>query len=347
MIRIQNVYHMLAYAFSVLSERGYRNVATEKFDNAAELFAAILERGIANQVKRGLGREYTGRTEALSSLRGKVKISDSVKSRELLRHRLVCSYDEFTVDSRMNRIIKATVAALIRSNISKTRKKSLKKLMVYFVDVEQVDLRLVDWNLHYNRNNRTYRMLMAVCWLVAKGLLQTQADGTTHMMDFLDEQRMCRLYERFLLEYYRKEHPELAVGASHIDWVLDDGFDDYLPSMKSDVMLSRDDRVLIIDAKYYAYTMQHQFDKRSIHSNNLYQIFAYVKNKEACLAHTGAPHEVSGLLLYARTDEETQPDGVYRMSGNQISVKTLDLNQPFSTIRAQLDRIAREYFFSE
>lgn len=39
---------MLAYAFQVLNERGYRDVATEGFDNAAELCAAILERGIAS-----------------------------------------------------------------------------------------------------------------------------------------------------------------------------------------------------------------------------------------------------------------------------------------------------------
>lgn len=335
---------MLAYAFSVLNERGYRDVATEDFDNVGELCAAILERGIASQVKRGLGREYVGRTEALSSLRGKVEVSESVKSQAWLRRQMVCSYDELSVDSKMNRIIKATVAALVRSDISKARKKSLKKLMVYFADVEQVDLNLVDWNMCYDRNNRTYRMLMAVCWLVAKGLLQTQADGTTRMMDFLDDQRMCRLYEKFLLEYYRKEHPELSANASYIDWALDDGFSDALPAMKSDIMLTQGERLLVIDAKYYAHTMQQQFDKRTVHSGNLYQIFAYVKNKEAELERAGVPHEVSGMLLYAKTDEDIQPDGVYQMSGNQISVRTLDLNQPFAQIRAQLDAIAESHF---
>ena len=47
-IRVRNVFHMLAYAFSALREQGYRSVATEDFDNAAELCAAILERGAAN-----------------------------------------------------------------------------------------------------------------------------------------------------------------------------------------------------------------------------------------------------------------------------------------------------------
>ena len=68
MIRIQNIYHMLAYAFQVLREQGYRDVATEEFANTAELCAEILARGISSQLKRGLGREYLDRTEALSAL---------------------------------------------------------------------------------------------------------------------------------------------------------------------------------------------------------------------------------------------------------------------------------------
>ena len=76
------------------------------------------------------------------------------------------------------------------------------------------------------------------------------------MMDFLDEQRMHRLYEKFILEYYRKEHPELTANASQIPWQLDDDMDEMLPIMQSDIMLSKGNRVLIIDAKYYSHTTQ-------------------------------------------------------------------------------------------
>ena len=340
MIRVRNVFHMLAYAFSALTEQGYRAVATEDFENAAELCAAILERGVSLQLKRGLGQEYVSRTEARSSLRGTIKVTESVKSQAIWRRQLVCSYDEFSVDTTMNRVIRATVALLVRSDISRARKKSLKKLMVYFANVRDIDLHTVDWNMRYDRNNRTYRMLMAVCWLVVKGLLQTQSDGATRMMDFFDEQRMSRLYEKFILEYYRREHPRLRASASFVEWALDDGVSDNLPAMRSDITLGARDRVLIIDAKYYAATMQSNFDKRTVHSGNLYQIFAYVKNKQAVLERAGEGVEVSGMLLYAATDEEVQPDVTYRMSGNQIGVRTLDLDRPFEEIRAQLDGIA-------
>lgn len=343
MIPIQNIYHMLAYAFQVLREQGYKSIATEEFQNVAELCAAILAKGVSGQLKRGLGRQYIEQTEALSTVRGRIDISESIKTQSIHKQQLVCSYDEFSVNSYLNRIIKTTMELLLRADISKARKKELKKLLVFFGEVEQLDVHLIDWNIRYNRNNQTYRMLISVCYLVVKGLLQTNSDGSTKLMDFLDEQRMHRLYEKFILEYYRKEHPKLNASSSQIPWALDDGMSDMLPVMQSDITLSKGDTVLIIDAKYYSHTTQMQYDVHTLHSGNLYQIFTYVKNKEE-VEFGAAQHTVSGMLLYAKTDEQVQPDQVYHMSGNKISVRTLDLNQDFSEIARQLDDIATEHF---
>ena len=342
MIPIRNIYYMLSYAFQVLSEQGYKNIETEQFDNVAELCAAILSKGVSLQLKRGLGREYIEETDSLSSVRGRIEISESIKTRSLLKRQLVCSYDDFSENSYMNRIIKTTMELLLHADIAKARKKELRKLLVYFGNVDLLDVHNINWKIQYNRNNQTYRMLISVCYLVIKGLLQTNTDGTTRLMDFLDEQRMCRLYEIFILEYYRKEFPKLTVNASQIPWALDDGINDMLPVMQTDIMLSQGNKVLIIDAKYYGHTTQTQYDIHTLHSANLYQIFTYVKNKEAELVNV--PHEVSGMLLYARTDEAVQPDNSYQMSGNKISVRTLDLNREFSEIAAQLNAIADEHF---
>ena len=342
MIPVQNIYYMLSYAFQVLNEQGYKDIATEQFDNVAELCAAILSKGIAVQLKRGLGKEYIPQTEALSSLRGKIDITESIKTQSLLRKQLICTYDDFTVNSYLNRILKSTMELLLHVDISKARKKALRKLMIYFADVDVLDVHTINWNIRYDRNNQTYRMLVSVCYLVIKGLLQTNTDGSTRLMDFIDEQRMCRLYEKFILEYYRKEHPEITARVSQIPWQLDDGFSDMLPIMQSDITLSKGNRTLIIDAKYYAHNTQTQYDVHTLHSGNLFQIFTYVKNKDA--EYGEAPHEVSGMLLYAKTDEQIQPDHVYHMSGNKISVRTLDLNCDFVEIAYQLNQIAEEYF---
>lgn len=339
MIPIRNIYYMLAYAFHALCSQGYRGMAVEEFENAADLLAAILSQGITTLLRQGIGREYIEQTEPLSTMRGKIEVSDSIKTRSVLRRQLVCSHDEFSTDTLMNRVLKATCVLLLRTDIGPERRRAIRRLLPYFSNVGDIDLASVNWShMRFNHSNQSYHMLMGICQLASKGLLQSQADGTMRLADFLDDQRMSHLYERFVLEYYRQEHPKLNASAPYIPWALDSGEAGMLPTMQTDIVLSSGIRTLIIDTKYYSHATQCHLGKTSIHSGNLYQIFTYVKNKEAGL--TEMDHKVAGMLLYAGTDEEVQPTGDYWMSGNLISVRTLNLNCPFTKIRKQLDEIA-------
>ena len=45
MIKIQNIYHMLTYAFQILNEQSYASCATEEFENTADLLSTILVKG--------------------------------------------------------------------------------------------------------------------------------------------------------------------------------------------------------------------------------------------------------------------------------------------------------------
>jgi len=341
-IPILNVYYMLSYAFKVLSEQGYRDMATEKFQNAQDLCAGILLTGLKNQLKRGLGKTYVFKNEILAFVRGKIDVAESLKTNSLSKRQLYCQYDELSVDSPMNRILKATMLMLLHCDISLVRKKEIKKLLVFFSGVSSIDVESINWHLRYDRNNQTYRMLIAICFFSIKSLIQSKENGSNKMMDFSEEQ-MSRLYEKFILEYYRKEYAKIGLQAnpSQILWQLDDDDDFMLPIMQTDITLQSGSRILIIDAKYYTHTTQVQFDVHTLHSNNLYQIFTYVKNKEASLKKQ--PHSVSGLLLYAKTDIDMVLNKTYSMDGNKIGAKTLNLDCPFSEIQKQLNSIVNEF----
>lgn len=346
MIPIKNIYYMLSYAFSELQSSQYKSIELECFKNISDICAAILIKGVLLQIKRGIHKDYIEISETLSTPKGKINISESLKTLSIQKQQLCCIYDDFSVNSYLNKIVKSTMLRLIKADIELKRKKEIKKLLMYFSEVDVIDLRNVNWNFRYNRNNQTYRLLISICYMVVKDLIQSQSNGKTKIVDFLDEQRMCRLYEKFVLEYYRKEMPDIKANASKIEWQLADGESfDMLPEMKSDIMLSdkTGENILIIDAKYYTHTTQVNYNKHTLHSNNLYQIFTYVKNKEAEL--TDKPHNsVSGMLLYAKTVEQIQPDNEYTMSGNKISVKTLDLNCDFEMIKKQLNQIVETSF---
>lgn len=343
-IFIKNIYYMLSYAFTTLNQGGYENIATEEFDNLHNLFAAILAKGIGRQLKQGLYREYLSRREDTAVMRGKIDLPGTLRNRLARKQVLTCAYDELSENNLLNRILKTTVMLLLRhARVDAAYKTDLKKEMLFFSQVDQIDPASIPWSsIRFERNNGAYRMLISLCRLILEGMLLTTDDGEYRLAAFVDEQRMSRLYEKFILEYYVKECPQVKATASRIPWALDDGVGTLLPVMQSDITLSHGNRVLIIDAKYYTRTTQEQYSVHTLHSNNLYQIFTYVKNKDAEFGK--APHTVSGLLLYARTDEAIQPDNVYRMSGNKISVRTLDLNRNFSEIAAQLNRIVQEHF---
>ena len=343
-IIIKNIYYMLSYAFTSLNQSNYNDVETEEFDNIYNLFAAILAKGIGQQLKQGIYREYLDRKEDLTVLRGKIDMSGTVNSRIARKQVLSCEFDEFSENNLLNQVLKTTVFLLLRhSNVNAEYKDSLKKEMLFFSGVDVLDPASIPWvSMQFGRHNQTYRMLIGLCGLILQGMLLTTDSGEYKLASFIDEQRMSRLYERFILEYYSKEFPMLSVRSSQIPWALDDGISTMLPVMQSDIMISNKETVLIIDAKYYSHTTQTRYDIHTLHSSNLYQIFTYVKNKEI----DDKLRTVSGMLLYARTDESIQPDNIYKMSGNKVSVKTLDLNCEFSVITSQLDTIVKSHFGS-
>ena len=335
MILIQNIYYMLSYAFKSLKDNDYKNIGYEEFDNSAELLSEILVRAINRELKRGILKGYKEESDTLSTIRGKINLSETINHNALINNKIVCDFDVFTEDVEMNRIVKCTLVSLLSSSISKERKKKIKRLLSYFNNVTNIDKYTINWNIRFTKNNQNYKLIIYICNFIIYGLIQSFKNGDKKMLDFLDEQRLCTLYQNFIYEYYKQEHPELKVNASLINWQLDDEFDLFLPEMRSDILLSEGNNILIIDAKYYKNNMQTYFDNKSIISGNLYQIFTYVKNK----AFEDNTKTVSGMLLYAKTEDEVQPDVDYKMSGNLISVKTLDLNSDFQNIKNKLENL--------
>lgn len=345
-IPVRNVYYMLSYAFQALRQEEYRRLSTEDFSHVHDLLAAVLSLGLARQLKQGLHREYVRREEELQTLRGRVDIPGTIAARLAHRRGIACAYDELSADNDLNRAIKATCLLLIRNgSVNSETKRTLRKELLSMQDVREVDPKRIEWpTLRRFCGNPNLLMLVSVCRMVAEGMLLTDKDGVYRLAEFVDDQKMYHLYERFILNYYACEHHEVKASAPHIPWVTDNGGSSLLPTMRSDITLSQGNTELIIDAKYYRRTMQSHYGVQTIRSAHLYQIFTYVKNRDSSFGDV--PHTVSGMLLYARTNEQLQPDQTYYLSGNRIDVRTLDLSREFREIASQLDEIADEFFGS-
>lgn len=340
-IAIRNVYVMLAYAFRAMHSEGRDRIEAEQFDHLHDLLAEILVRGVGTQVKRGLHRDYLSRGDELATVRGRINISRTVATRSTTRGRLVCEFDEYEPDTPHNRALKSVIVLLIRrGELSTSRKGALRRLLPYLDAVTLVPPTSIHWNaLTYHRANAAYRLLLGVCELIVRGLLPTEASGTTKLTSWVSDDAMSTLYERFLRGYYSVHYPELSPGASTVAWDYDDASAlgaEQLPAMRTDISLRRGKRTLIIDAKYYGQSMQvGMWGKATAHSAHLYQVLTYTKN-----ADVNRDGSVSGMLLYARTEAPQQPDLDVVVQGNRIGARTIDLNQSWDLLRAQLDDVA-------
>ena len=346
---------MLAYVYRPLKKEDYRKVSAEEFDNILSLLSRIIVLGSNRLIKQGFFKDYIRKTETSSSIRGKINISESIKTLSCMIKQLNFTYNDYSINNPLNQIIKTTLLFLIKSDeVERDTKKDIKRILLYFSQVDSLDVKTIDWNIRYYRNNQEYEMLINFCRLAIEGLLQTEEDGSYKLMHF-GEEYMETLYEKFIFNYFEKEYKNIiSVKKSHLKWPLDkeeDNEKNLLPRMETDIVLFRktdnapsrkENKYLIIDAKYYGDVFN---QNEKIKSENLYQIFTYVKSKEFNLKKDleDGSYEVSGMLLYAGTKNIKNLKEDYTMDGNKISVQTLDLNNKFEVIKKQLDAIADDF----
>lgn len=342
-IIIVNIYYMLSYAFQELNKNNYEDISKENFKNIIDLLAEILFRGVSEQLKQGLYREYIDYRDNLSVLRGRLNINGTINNIIQHKSKLDCEFDELSENNIFNQIVKSTIILLIHNKeLQHKQKYQLRTIISFFNNIDQISLKDVKWNnLKFQRNNRPYKMLMNICYFIFDSTIMTTDFGKYRMTTFC-EKHMNRLFERFVRNYYKKHYNHLQPNADAIKWNIDDSCSsriDLLPQMHCDVVLRDKSYTLIIDTKYYGKIMQERYDKQTIRSGHIYQMFSYIKNYDK--NNLG---NVSALLLYAKTEDETLEDFDVKIGNNRIVARTLDLNQQFECISKQLNDIAKMFF---
>lgn len=341
-IPIRNIYYMLSYAYQTLNLSEYQQIGTEKFENVKELYAEILLIGIPVLIRGGLSKDYISIEETSNVIKGKIDINSTIKKNALVNKKVAVVYDTFSENILLNQIIKATLIYLSRSNkISRKMRRLFYGLLPYFTEVSDIELDLKLWkNVRYNRQNIRYQFIVDVCRYLYEQLLFDESSTSQMMKEVQDEQRLSSLYEKFIYAFFVRE-TKYHVSHPKIQWSVDDAFTDALPIMQTDLVLQKDKKTLIVDAKFYSENMVARFEGGAAKqkSDNLYQIFAYINNWKK-----GPDETVAGMLLYAKTTALNQPDHIYHIKGNQIFVVSLDLEQDFKEIKQDLLAYANQFF---
>lgn len=151
---------------------------------------------------------------------------------------------------------------------------------------------------------------------------------------------MWALFEEFVTGFYEHEQHVFRVnpGGRNVTWA-DKGWateEDQarIPIMTADVILESPDRRIILDTKYYRDTLARRQGSGSgkLHSGNLYQLLAYLRNRQATRPD-GGTHD--GILLYPQVGDEPLRADI-RLEGFRVQARTVDLNQDWRAIHAEL-----------
>lgn len=338
-IPVRNVYYLLLYAWGRLDEGRVVDVDALAHDRAADLLARILVSGTRHVLRRGLDRGYVEHTEATARLRGRV---DFARSAVLLpQARALCTFDELTPDVLSNRILRTTLGKLSRvAGLDGDLRRSLREVHGQMGGVHEVHVtRALFGRVRVHANNAFYRFLVSACALAHENLLPEEAGSGYRLRDFArDEKQMRRLFEAFVLGFYRREWPDLDARAESMVWAaqaLQTDGPGRLPGMLTDVTLRGPGWTCVVDTKYYRKALSRWHNDGTFSSSNLYQMTTYLRTLEA---RGGVDAHADGVLLYPVVDGAF--DHVYRTGGHRVRLVTLDLLRPWDEIHAALDEIA-------
>lgn len=335
-VPVKNVYYMLLYAWHLIGERAAAEVTDEGYTELQDLFAHVLTDTVGRLLTRGLDRGYVARDEAVRGVRGKMALGETLKRNHLSRAQAHCEFDELEYDVLHNRIIKATLRALLDTRLDARNAAKVRRLHGAMGAVSDVQITLRDFRLvQLHRNNALYETALRICELIIENLMIDPQTGRARFREYkATQQQMGSLFQAFVRAFFDREQSGFKVlSGPHINWHGRQGSAadlDRLPRMVTDIVLERADRRIILDTKFYEEALVGRGRTKKVIANHLYQVFAYVQNRDAEVP--GTPHE--GMLLYPVVEDRFELK--YMLMGRRFEICSVDLRQPWPAIHNDL-----------
>ena len=336
-VPIQNLYYLFCYAWQYIPDDLALDVGGIQSPDVLNLCAHVLTEGIDRLLRRGIDQGYVGLTEETPRLRGRIDITGTVTGLTWLRSRAVCQFDELTPDVLHNRILRTTVRLLSNAHINFELRDRLREIDTLMSGISTIVVNSSLFRrIQLHRNNSFYAFLLRVCELVHLSLLPDRSgEGQSWFRDVLsDEDYMSAVFEEFIRNFYTLKQSQFRVGRTQPKWSATAAQPSdlrFLPSMTTDVTLSSVRRTIIIDAKYYKDALQTNYGSRTVHSNNLYQLLAYLRGSQQRVA---VGQSVEGILLYPVGEQFV--DLSFIIDAHPVRIYTLNLSQPWYRIEADL-----------
>jgi 5-methylcytosine-specific restriction enzyme subunit McrC len=279
------------------------DVGAETFDyertkDLVPSFATFFTRHLEVALGRGVPRDYRSTDERLRGIRGRVNLPRQ-RSLAGLPMPVECSFDEYTADIPLNRLLRGAVERLVRlPGVTVTTRLALHQLSTRLEEASAVTVADLRSPTRFTRLNEHCRAAEGLARIVLGGSSLLDAVGSAAAAVFLID--MNKVFEEFvesrLRRYMRGELTVHGQHPSHLD-VQD------CVRIRPDLVFNSGSRVgkYVADTKY---KVTHDGFGREA---DYYQLLAYA----------GALNLAEGLLIYCQHDGTAPP--------RQIEVRNLGI----------------------
>ena len=345
-IPVRNVWLLLLYASELFRHLNQirRAGVEDNPDEIPDLIAEILTCEVERRLGRNLSLGWQTRNDTLNRVRGCVDLRRT-ESRQLLeKGKVACRFDELTIDTPRNRLVRAALAELAviaqRPELARRCRSLAARLDRLGVKCEKPARTEVSVDT-FGRIDANDRVMVAAARLAFDLALPNEEQGATALTSpYREIGWLRRVFERSVAGFYTVALTHEGWRVNHgktIHWPQNyptSGIAGILPSMKTDIVLEHPGlgRRIVVDTKFTAVLTPGQYGGESLRSEYIYQIYAYLRSQERDSDPLSA--NASGLLLHPSVSKMV--DEAVFIQGHSIRFATVDLAGLASEIRCQL-----------
>lgn len=294
--------------------------------NLYEVFISMYIQEARNLVKKGIKSSYVEQESNLKFYKGKLLVSQHIKTNLAHGERFYVSYEEFLPDRAENRLVKSTLLKLQTITTSAKNAKEIRQLLMSFEMVGPSPNYDKDFSkVVIDRNTKDYEMLMKWSRVFLFNKSFSTFSGKTNSRAILFP--MEKVYESYVAQQMKREFSPFGwdVSAQDQGYYLfeeqsDNGKTKNIFRLRPDIVMRRklDGKIVIMDTKWKRLIPDRK-KNYGITSGDMYQMYAYAKK----YSRDGYTPEV--WLLYPKTKEMSETLHFDSLDGVKVHAFFIDV----------------------
>jgi 5-methylcytosine-specific restriction enzyme subunit McrC len=352
-IPLRNIWFLLLYASGLAKFRDQFAVEVEESPELPDLVGRLLVETVERRLRRNLSRGYRARAEILTRVRGRIDTLKTEAQSLLLRGEVACRYEELTVDTPRNRLVRAALDRLAPWVSDRGLSHACRQLagdLGRFGVSGQLPTRAETSLDRLGRNDASDALMVSLARLVFDLVLPSEEMGQTAMSGAVKDEFLVRqIFEKavgaFLAAELKGQGWRVEPGKK-LRWQIEAGTEGVmaiLPGMQTDIFLENSalGRRIVVDTKFTSIFTQSVWKTAVLKSGYLYQLYAYLRSQVRAEDDLSLSSE--GILLHPAVGGMV--DETVSIQGHKLRFMTVDLHAPTPAIVEQLRCIAEPIVF--